>query len=84
MILKKLRGKKFVSKIGNSRRYEATPEELNAMTALTATKCSNPCSPRVWYAKLSPKPDYSVTLDQHYETVLRGMRGIFGSLGIAA
>ena len=82
--LKKLRGKKLVSKIGNSRRYEATPEELNAMTARTATKCSNPCSPRVWYAKLSPKPDYSVTLDQHYETVLCGMRGIFGSLGIAA
>ena len=65
-------------------RSEATPEELNAMTALTATKCSNPCSARVCYAKLSPKPDNSVTLDQHYETVLCGMRGIFGSLGIAA
>jgi len=31
--LKKLRGKKLVSKIGSSRRYEATPEGLKAMTA---------------------------------------------------
>jgi len=36
--LKKLRGKKLVSKIGNSRRYEATPHGLKAMAALAVLR----------------------------------------------
>jgi len=84
--LKKLRGKKFVSKIGKNRRYEATPEGLKAMTALTVLrgKVHKPLLAASCHAQLSPAPDNSVTLDQHYENVLRGMRGIFGALGIAA
>jgi len=84
--LKKLRGKKFVSKIGKNRRYEATPEGLKAMTALTVLrdKVLKPLLAASCQAKLSPEPDNSVTLDQHYENVLCGMRGIFGALGIAA
>ena len=82
----KLRGKKLGSKIGSSRRYEATPEGLKAMTALTVRrdKVLKPLLAASCHAKLSPEPDNSVTLDQHYENVLRGMRGIFGALGIAA
>jgi len=38
--LKKLRGKKLGSKIGNSRRYEATPEGLKAMTPRVAMRSS--------------------------------------------
>ena len=46
--LKKLRGKKLVSKIGNSRRYEATPEGLKVMTPRVAMRSSalNRITPR--------------------------------------
>jgi hypothetical protein len=45
----KLRSKKLVSRIGNSRRYEATPQELKAMAALAVLcdRCSNPFWPPV-------------------------------------
>jgi len=84
--LKKLRGKKLVSKIGNSRRYEATPEGLKAMTALTVLrdKVLKPLLAASCHAKLSPEPDNSLPLDQHYENVRCSMRGLFGALGIAA
>ena len=55
------------------------------MTALTVLrdKVLKPLLAASCHAKLRPEPDNSVTLDQHYENVLCGMRGIFGALGIA-
>ncbi len=75
-----------MSKIGNSRRYEATPEGLKAMTALTVLrdKVLKPLLAASCHAKLSPEPDNSLPLDQHYENVRCSMRGLFGALGIAA
>ena len=84
--LKKLRGKKLVSKIGNSRRYEATPQGLKAMATLAVLrdKVIKPLLAASRHPKLSPDPNNSVSLDRHYENVRCGMRGLFGALGIAA
>jgi len=84
--LKKLRGKNFVSKIGNSRRYEATPTGIKAMAALAVLrdKVLKPLLAASCHPTLSPELDRAVALDQHYENLRSGMRGLFGALGIAA
>lgn len=84
--LKKLRGKNFVGKIGNSRRYEATPAGIKAMAALAVLrdKVLKPLLAASCHRTLSPELDSAVPLDQHYENVRSGMRGLFGALGIAA
>jgi hypothetical protein len=84
--LKKLRGKEFVSKMGNSRRYESTPKGLKAMAALAVLrdKVLKPLLAVSCQSKLSPEEDNTVSLDQHYENIRCSMKGLFGALGIAA
>ncbi len=84
--LKKLRGKKLVSRTGNSRRYEVTPHGLKTMAtlALLRDKVLKPLLAASCHPMLSSERDKSVPLDQHYENVRCGMRGIFDALGIAA
>lgn len=83
--LKKLRGKEFVRKIGNSRRYETTPKGIRAMAALAVLrdKVIKPLLAASCDPTLSPEAN-AIPLDQHYENVRCGMRGLFGALGIAA
>jgi len=81
-----LRGKEFVSKMGNSRRYQSTPKGLKAMAALAVPrdKALKPLLAVSCQSKLSPEEDNTVSLDQHYENIRCSMKGLFGALGIAA
>src|ERR1700758_5414095 len=84
--LKKLRGKHIVARIGRTRRYEALPSGLRAMTALIVLRnkaikpllaAARPFRPA--RGSRNPKP-----IDAHYQTIQGAMRGIFHELGLAA
>ena len=76
----------MVSKIGNTRRYEATPTGLKAMAAMAVLrdKVFKPLLAANCHSTLSTELEKGVPLDRHYENVRSGMRGLFGALGIAA
>ena len=84
--IKKLRGKGLVLKIGPSRRYEPLPEGLRALTALVVLreKVIRP----LLAASTRPEPHSKLSnptpIDQHYENLRAGMRGLFTELGLAA
>ena len=84
--IKKLRGKGMVLKIGASRRYEPLPEGLRALTALVVLreKVIRP----LLAASTRPEPHSKLSnptpIDQHYENLRAGMRGLFTELGVAA
>jgi hypothetical protein len=84
--IKKLRGKGLVRKIGKSRRYEALPAGLRAITALVVLRdnvirpllaASGRTEPQSRLANPTP-------MDRHYETLRAGMRELLTELGIAA
>src|SRR5207247_10654966 len=80
--LKKLRGKKLVSRTGNSRRYEVTPHGLKTMPtlALLRDKVLKPLLAASCHPTLSSDRSTSVPMDQHYENVRCGMRSSFHPL----
>ncbi len=84
--LKKLRGMGMVWKIGASRRYETLYEGLRALTALVVLreKLIRP----LLAASTRPEPHSKLSnptlIDQHYENLRAGMRGLFNELGVAA
>jgi hypothetical protein len=84
--LKKLRGKEMVRRIGNSRRYEPTPAGLKAMTALLVLrdKVVKPLLAASRETNPTHMPQNPTPLDQHYETIRVGMKGVFRELGLAA
>jgi hypothetical protein len=84
--LKKLRGKGMVNKIGLSRRYEPIPEGLRAMTALLVLreKVIRPLLAASSRPEVDAKLNNPTPIDQHYETLRLGMRGLFNAWGIAA
>ena len=73
--LKKLRGKEFAT----------TPKGIRATAALAVLrdKIIKPLLAASCAPTLSPEAN-GIPLDQHYENVRCGMRGLFGTLGIAA
>ncbi len=84
--LKKFRGKQIVQRIGQTRRYEAEPAGLRAITALVVLRdkaikpllaAAQELSPR--HGAQNPRP-----LDAHYDAIRASMRGVFHELGIAA
>jgi hypothetical protein len=84
--LKKLRGKQLLHRIGHSRRYEAPPTGLRAITALVVLRnkaikpllaAAQPLRPT--RGSLNPKP-----IDAHYHTIQVAMNGVFHELGLAA
>jgi hypothetical protein len=83
---RKLRGKGMVQKIGASRRYETLHEGLRALTALEVLreKLIRP----LLAASTRPQPHAKLSnptlIDQHYENLRAGMRGLFNELGVAA
>jgi hypothetical protein len=84
--LKKFRGQQILQRIAQTRRYQANPAGLKAVTALIVLrdKVIKPLlaaaqGPRPRRGTQNPSP-----LDAHYDAVRSAMRGVFHELGIAA
>jgi hypothetical protein len=84
--LKKLRGKKIVHRIGQTRRYQSTSSGLKAMVALVVLR-NKAIKPLLAAAQdlhpsrgaQNPRP-----LDRNYETIRTAMQSVFQELGLAA
>ena len=84
--LKKLRGKKIVRRIGQTRRYESMPKGLRAMAALVVlrNKAIQPLLAAAQELRPSRGAQNPQALDTHYDTIRTAMRGVFQELGLAA
>jgi hypothetical protein len=84
--LKKLRGKGMVRKIGTSRRYEAEPAGLRAITALVVLreKVIRPLLAASQQPDSQTKPNHPTPVDHHYEHLRVGMQDLFTALGMVA
>jgi hypothetical protein len=82
--LKKLRGKKLVSKIGKSRIYEAPAEGLRTLVALGLLR-DKVLKPVLRNRNLQgPPPRGNNPLDHHYYNLRQEMRRLFRTLKIAS
>ncbi|MCQ3980606.1 MAG: hypothetical protein DPW09_44930 [Anaerolineae bacterium] len=83
--LKKFRGKQWLRKIGQSRRYEATPDGLRTMAALLILreKVIKPVLAGAGKPKRGPKPQHPTLLDTLYHAIQVAMRDLFQALGVA-
>jgi hypothetical protein len=84
--LKKLRGKKIVRRIGQTRRYESLPRGLRAMVALLVlrNKAIKPLLAGTQEQRPSRGAQNPSALDRYYDTIRTAMRGVFQELGVAA
>jgi len=84
--LKKLRGKKIVRRIGQTRRYESMPKGLRAMAALVVlrNKAIKPLLAAAQALRPTRGAQNPSALDAHYETIRTAMQGVFQELGLAA
>jgi hypothetical protein len=84
--LKKLRGKKIVRRIGQTRRYESVAKGLRAMAALVVlrSKAIKPLLAATQELRPSRGAQNPRSLDTHYDTIRMAMRGVFQELGLAA
>jgi hypothetical protein len=84
--LKKLRGKKIVRRIGQTRRYESMPKGLRAMAALVVlrNKAIKPLLAAAQALRPTRGAQNPRALDAHYETIRTAMQGVFQELGLAA
>jgi hypothetical protein len=82
--LKKFRAKQWLRKIGQSRRYEATPTGLQTMAALLILreKVIKPILAGAAKPKRGPKPQPQTVLDTLYQAVQVAMRNLFQALGV--
>src|ERR1700751_1829377 len=83
--LKKFRGQQIVQRIGATRRYEAGPAGLKAITALVVLR-DKAIKPLLAAAQaLRPRrgAHNPTLLDAHYDALRAAMRGVFHELGIA-
>ena len=83
--LKRLRAKQLVRRVEHTRRYEATPDEVPALTALMVLRDIKPlpaaaCQPR----RRGRRPTNLTAVDHHYHTLRGAMSELFEELGIAA
>ena len=83
--LKKFRAKQWIRKIGNSRRYEASPDGLQTMAALLILreKVIKPVFAGAGKPKPGPKPKHQSVIDVLYQTIQMAMYNLFQLLGIA-
>jgi hypothetical protein len=83
--LKKLRGKQWVEKIGNSRRYQPHPTGLKTMAALLTLrdKVIKPVLAGAGKPKGERKPQNQTKLDTQYRKVQTEMHVLLHILGIA-
>jgi hypothetical protein len=84
--LKKLRGKQIVQRIGLTRRYEAIPSGLRAITALLVLrdKAIKPLLAAAQEITPSHGGQNPRAIDRHYQDLRLAMKGVFCELGIAA
>jgi hypothetical protein len=84
--IKKLRGKGLLVKRGKSRRYEAVPEGLRAITALLVLreKVIRPLLAASRNSAKRPKLQNQTRIDRRYESLRDTMRLLFKDLGVAA
>ena len=84
--LKKLRAKQIVRRIGRTRRYEALPTGLRAITALVVlrNKAIKPLLAAAQQIRPGREPQNPRAIEHHYQTIRIAMRGVFNELGIAA
>jgi predicted RNA-binding protein YlqC (UPF0109 family) len=84
--LKKLRGKQLVHLIDHSRRYEATGDGLQAMTAslVLREKVLKPLLANACQHRRGRKPKTCCTIDTHYENIQIELQKIFKIIGLAA
>jgi hypothetical protein len=84
--LKKLRAKKLVQRIGQTRRYESSSDGLKAMLALGVlrTKIIKPLLAAAQGRRPSRGAQNPTPIDQHYQTMNSSMQAIFKELGVAA
>jgi len=84
--LKKLRGKKIVRRIGQTRRYESMTKGLRAMAALVVlrNKAIKPLLAGTQEQRPARGAQNPSGLDTHYDTIRIAMRGVFQELGLAA
>ena len=79
--LKKLRGKEMVVRIGKTRRYEASPEALRALSAvaLLQNKVIRPVLASVTGGVTTNELDTSTVLEDRYQTLRKEMVRHFGT-----
>ena len=84
--LKKFRGQQIVQRIGATRRYEAGPAGLKAITALVVLrdKAIKPLLAAAQELRPTRGAHNPTPLDAHYDALRAAMRGVFHELGIAA
>ena len=82
--LKKLRGQRWVQKMGKSRRYEAVPAGLQIMTALVVLreKVIKPVLAGAGKPKRGPSPKQETDIDKQYRLIHGEMRSLFHLLGV--
>jgi hypothetical protein len=84
--LKKLRGKKLLAKLEDSRRYSIPPEAIRTIGALVILreKVLRPILAGVGKPKMGRKPNNWSPIDEHYEAIRQDMFVLFQDLRIAA
>ena len=84
--LKKLRAKKIVQRIGQTRRYQSTSSGLKAIVALVVlrNKAIKPLLAAAQGLRASRGAQNPTSLDRHYETIRTSMQAVFQQLGMAA
>ena len=84
--LKKLRGKQLIHRIPHTQKYEAIPQGLKAMAALVLLreKVIKPLLAAARNRTRTRRPKNPTVLDQHYESLRIGLRGLFHELGLTA
>ena len=83
--LRKLRGKQWMNRIGNSRRYQASPDGLRIMAALVLLrdKIIKPVLAGAGKPRHGPKPKNTHPIDGLYREIESLMRSLFLELGFA-
>ena len=84
--IRKLRAKRLVKKLKQSRRYQPSSDGLRAMAALTVLRDQviKPLLAANLKTKRGPKPKNPTAIDQHYDRIRTEMRELFRAFGIAA
>ena len=84
--LKKFRGKGMVRRLPRKQRYQALPQGLRALAALLILrdKVIQPLLAGALRTRPGRGAQNPTRVDHHYETLRRGMDGLFHELGIAA
>lgn len=84
--LRKLRGKRLVTKLPTSHRYQSTPDGLRTMAALGVLReqVVKPLLTAAAGATPGQQLTHQTAIDRHYEAIRTDMCALFSELGIAA